>query len=126
MPHFVQALVDVHVPLVLNRLDKAFRVRRVADTLEELNAFLALKLLELPVLFNELLLVAAEFDAFQIQNGGLGFLHGSSANRLSKGLIWLQFFELDACLLPGLKQCLRLLLIFFQDRLQVDSICGLS
>ena len=126
MPHFVQALVDAHVPLVFHRLDKPFCVRWVTNALKKLNAFLTLKLLELPVLFNELLLVAAEFDAFQIQNGGLGFLHGSSANRLSKGLIWLQLFELDACLLPGLKQCLRLLLIFFQDRLQVDSICGLS
>jgi len=59
IPHLVQAPVDVHLPLVFNRLDKAFSVRRVADTLEELNAFLALKLLELPVLFYELLLVGA-------------------------------------------------------------------
>lgn len=126
MPHFVQSLFDVHVPLVFHRLGKAFCVRWVTNALEKLNAFLTLKFLELPVLFDELLLVGAELDAFQIQNGGLGFLHGGSANRLSKGLIWLQFIELDACLLPGLKQCLRLLLIFFQDRLQVDSSGGLS
>lgn len=80
MPHLVQSLVDVHLPLVFNRLDKAFRVRRVTDALEELYAFLALKLLELPVLFEELLLIGAKLDAFQIQNGGLGLLHNGGTN----------------------------------------------
>ena len=64
--HFVLLCLDHALSARFNTLDEGLRVGRITDALEELDTLLALKFLQLAVLFDEILLVHRQFDTLEL------------------------------------------------------------
>lgn len=82
LSHIILRRINQVVSLPRDHVDKLLSVRWITHTLEEFNSLLALQLLQLTVLLDEILLVDREFHTLQIvQYGLLGFFIGWSSCR---------------------------------------------
>ena len=94
LTHIVHLVLNQLVTLVVDTFDEHVCVRWITNTLEELDAFLALKLFKLAVLLDEVLLINRELHALQVvQDGCLHFFVGFHRHNASKPVFALNRLE---------------------------------
>lgn len=129
LSHFIETLIDIHLSLLFNTINKHVSMWRITYTLEEFNPFLSLKLFKFSVLLEKILFIRRHFYVFQIQKW-LSNIFAANYCAFSKCIItdlFRQFFKLYPCLhFSGLKQCLGLWFLIFVVNWVVESLISVT